>query len=403
MSASSNLSPAPDAAGKQTSTGPVRAQDGMSDLKLHLREVIAEPTGLIKQGIAPPPYFFAFKPSGGGQDQGQKFAALLGASALARIFAGMILVRSSPEHISGGGGGGGGHYSLSDPSEYVAAFNEKTEATIEAFTKGSLASMYKQCDGGATASLDLEVTRAELHALVLPRIFGGLPQAGKTHLVELDKVLTRFTAALKPFKVPTTSRGQGGKEGDDGYGGSQPLPELKHAVVVNYVKSVDITGGSGGPGSIYLHKAYTRIAIFSVKPQHWASALQKSASEQERPEQERSTSSSAPEGAVAPGAAGHDHAAKAAAATGRSEIGVRSGWFGGKPKPKPEERIKFTLNTTVLELEFDDAKYHANKAKFEGIFKGMAEDDEELSPIAESGGLDALGRRTCTIYQAVEA
>ena len=429
MSTSSDLSPAPDAAGKQTSAGyvelsysflsvsqnsrtnnfenalnsPVRAQDGMSDLKLHLREVIAEPTDLIKQGIAPPPYFFAFKPSGGGQE-GQKFAALLGASALARIFAGMILVRSSPEHS----GGDGGHYSLSNPSEYVAAFNEKTEATIDAFTKGSLASMYKQCDGGAAASLDLEVTRAELHALILPRIFGGLQQAGEMHLAELDKVLTRFTAALKTFKVPTTSRGQGGKDGDDGHGGSQPLPELKHAVVVNYVKSVDITGGSGGPGGIYLHKAYTRIAVFSVKPQHWASALQKSASEQERSEQERSeqegsTSSAALGGPAAPGAAGHHHAAQVAAATGRSEIGVLSGWFGGKPKPKPDERIKFTLNTTVLELEFDDAKYHANKAKFEGIFKGMAEDDEELGPIAESGGLDALGRRTCTIYQAVEA
>jgi hypothetical protein len=376
---------------------PVKAQDSMADLKLHLREVITEPTDLIKQGTAPPPYFFAFEPLGGGQEQAKKFAALLGASALARIFAGMNLVRSGPDHSGGGDGKGDEtsttrHYSLRNPSEYVAAFNEKTEATINAFTNGPLASMYARCDGGAAASLDLEVTRAELHAMVLPRIFGGLDQVGKTHLAELDNVLTRFTAALKPFKVSTTSRGQGGKDGDDGYGGSEPLPELKHAVVVNYVKSIDITGGSGG---IYLHKAHTRIAIFSVKPQHWASALQKSAS-------------SASEEAVAPGAAGHHHAADAAATTGTSEIGARSGWFGGKPKPKPsppkpDERIKFTLNTTVLELEFDDAKYHANKAKFEGIFKGMAEGDEELGPVAESGGLDALGRSTCTIYQAVEA
>ena len=387
----------------------------MADLKLHLREATAEPTELIKQGTAPPPYFFAFKPSGQGQEQERKFAALLGASALARIFAGMHLVRSSPDHSGGGGGGGGGnecstprHYSLSNPSEYVAAFNEKTEATINAFTNGPLASMYRQCDGGATASLDLEVTRAELHAMVLPRIFGGLDKVGKAHLAELDKVLTRFTAALEPFKVPTTSRGQGGKEGDEEHDGSQPLPELKHVVVVNYVKSIDITGGSGG---IYLHAPYTRVAIFSVKPQDWASALQKSAPSRPEP-----TRPPAPEGVVAPGAAGDHYADAVAADTGPSKIENRSGWFGGKPKPgppkpgppkpelpkpelpKPDERIRFTLNTTVMELEFDDAKYHANKAKFEGIFKGMAEDDEKLGPIAESGGLDALGRSTCTIY-----
>ncbi|KAK4174153.1 hypothetical protein QBC36DRAFT_334304 [Triangularia setosa] len=372
----------------------VRAQDSMGDLKLHLREVIAEPTDLIKKGTAPPPYFFAFEPSGRSQEQAQKFAALLGGSALARIFAGMNLVRSNPDHSGGDETSTTRHYSLSNPREYVAAFNEKTEAAINAFTKGPLASMYRPCDGGATASQDLECTRAELHDMVLPRIFGGLDQVGKAHLAELDKVLTRFTAALKPFQVSTTSDSQ---DGHEGYGGSQPLPELKHAVVVNYVKSIDITGGSGG---IYVHKPYTRVAIFSVKPQHWASALQKPTPSQQGP-----TFTSASEEAEAAEVANHHNAADAAAATGKSVIGSLSGLFGGKPKPKPpkpDERIKFTLNTTILELEFDDAKYHANKAKFEGIFKGMAEEDEELGPIAESGGLHALGRSTCMIYQAGE-
>lgn len=400
MSASSDPSPALNAAGQQTSAGSVKPYDRMADLKLHLREVIAEPTDLIKQGTAPPPYFFAIEPSGSDPEQKQKFAALLGAAALARILAGMSLVQSNPEHSSGGAEGGTTstthHYNLRNPSEYVAAFNEKTEATINAFTQGPLASMYGQCDAGAATSLNLEVTRAELHAMVLPRIFGGLEQVGKTHLAELDKVLTRFTAALEPFKVLTTSRTQGGKDREDPDNegsGSQPLPELpelKHTVIVNYVKSVDITGGSGG---IYVHHAYTRLVNFSVKPEQWASALQKSAASQQT-----STGSSTSEEA---------EDTVASPATGTSKIGaVSRGWFGGKPKPsppKPDERIKFTLNTTVIELEFDDAKYHANRAKFEGIFKNLAEDDEELGPIAESGGLNALGRKTCTIYQAGRA
>jgi hypothetical protein len=53
----------------------------MGDLMLHLRETIAEPTDLIKQGIAPIPYFFALEPLGRDQDEREKFAVLLAASA----------------------------------------------------------------------------------------------------------------------------------------------------------------------------------------------------------------------------------------------------------------------------------------------------------------------------------
>ncbi|KAK4198391.1 hypothetical protein QBC40DRAFT_283933 [Triangularia verruculosa] len=250
--------------------------------------------------------------------------------------------------------------------------------------------MYGQGDGGTTSSLDLECTRAELHAKVLPRIFGGLNQVGKAHLEELDKVLTGFTAALKPFKLPTPPPSQG----EDGKDGSPQPHDLKLAVQVNYVKSIDITGGSG---SIYIHKPFTRIVIFTVKPQQWASALQKSPKKDSPPDEGAEHDKPSHD---------HDHADKGGdAAVTTAAIGLPS-WLGGKPKPKPpkpDEKIKFTLKTTVLELEFDDAKYRANKSKFEGIFKGMAEDDEELGLIAEEGGLEALGRRTCQIYQANEA
>lgn len=369
----------------------------MSDLKLHLHEVIAEPMDLVKQGTAPPPFFFAFEPSAPDVETTQKFAAVLGAAALARIFTGMNLVRSD-EHTGGGDGDGNGegdtphHLNLNNPGEYLAAFNEKAEATMNAYRQGPLASMFRAPGGGSATSLDLELTRAELRAMVLARVFDGLGQVGKTQMDEIDKVLTRFMLALRPFKVPSPSRGQ-------------TLPDLTHAVVVNYVKSIDITG----TGAIYDHKAYTRIVLFSVKPQHWASALQKSGSHDD----DKGSAN------AAPGAPGSSVATKASGApgapassdSGSKVVEEKSGWFdwGGKPKPKPpsppkkEEKIKFTLKSTVLELEFDDAKYVANKAKFEAVFKNIAEDDKALSDLVKKGGLTALGRETCTVFPAVEA
>ncbi|KAH0427253.1 hypothetical protein CcaCcLH18_09810 [Colletotrichum camelliae] len=289
----------------------------------------------------------------------------------------MNLVQSNSDHISAGTEGDEPstalHFSLKNPGEYVAAFNEKTEATIKAFTNDPLAPMYRQPDQGAATSLDLEVTRAELHAMIFPRILGGLD----------------FVAVLKPFKVPTLP-GAPGQDGED----ADLQPDLKLTVVIHYVKSVDITGGSGG---IYVHQAFTLIVNYSVNPQQWASALQKS-----------NCSSSSEQVIVSgatSGAAGQGRAvAGSSVDTGivTSKLGALSrGWFGGKPKPG--ERIKFTLRTTVLELELDDAKYHANKAKFENILKNLTEGDERLGPIAESNGLDTLGRSTCTIYHAVKA
>lgn len=374
---------------------PVKTADAMSDLKLHLHEVIAEPTGLVKQGTAPPPFFFALEPPARDGEETQKFAAVLGAAALARIFAGMNLVRSD-EHTGGDDGDGDGdgdtphHLNLNNPGEYVAAFNEKAEATMTAYRQGPLASMFRAPGGGSATSLDLEVTRADLRAMVLARVFDDLGQVSKTQVDEIDKVLTRFLLALRPFKVPSPSRGQ-------------TLPDLTHAVVVNYVKSIDITG----TGSIYDHKAYTRIVLFSVKPQHWASALQKPGSYDD--DQGPANAASGASGSSVATKASGGRGTPASSDSDSKKVEEKSGWFdwGGKPKPKPspkgEEKIKFTLNSTVLELEFDDAKYVANKAKFEAVFKNIAEDDEALSDLVKKGGLTALGRETCTVFPVAKA
>jgi hypothetical protein len=211
----------------------------------------------------------------------------------------------------------------------VGGFTKKTEATIEPFTKGTLVPMYQQREGPTTTNTDLEVTRAQLHDAVISRILDGVAQAGQTQRVELDNALTRFTAALRPFSTL----------------GSQALPELKHAVIVNYVKSVSTTGGGGGGGDIYIHTPCTRIVTFSVRLRDWELALQKSTS-------------------------------------------------------NTDERISFHLSTAILDLELNEAEYSSWRPKFDGIFKAIAKGDDELQRIAESGGLEALGRRTCTVYQA---
>ncbi|KAK1760127.1 hypothetical protein QBC47DRAFT_455932 [Echria macrotheca] len=360
----------------QAPAGTVKKTDAMSNLKLHLREVITEPTDLVKKGTAPPSFFFSLEPSGKDAETTQKFAAVLGASAVARIFAAMAIV-SSGSGRSADGDGGEGQKSLSNPDEYVAAFNEKAEATLQAFTKGPLANMYQQPAGGTATTLHLQATIARLHDIVLDAVFAGLGHIDKEDMAMLGKVLASFMLSLKPFKVPAPTTANDTSQ-----------PDLKHVVAVNYVKSIDITGDGG----IFIHKPFTRLVVFSVKPQHWASVLQTLA---RRPGGGKQPSADAPQAG----------AASASAASETPE--VKSKWslpgFGAKkPKPPPEDvKIDFTLNTTILELELDDAKYSSAKGKFEAIFKEMAEDDDALSAIAEADGLQGLGRKTCKVVRAV--
>lgn len=359
----------------------------MDDLKRHLKEAVAEPTHVIEHGIAPPPYFFALEPATNDKEEAEKFEALLNASAVARIFAAMDFVRSGAKN------------SLRNPSEYVAAFNEKTKVTVDTFLTGSMSGMYKQVPGGTTSRLNLDITRHDLHTRVVQRIFDGLDRVGETHGKELDKVLTRFTTALKPFKLPGAEEPKKGSHNDD-------QPELQHAVVVNYVKATDITGGSGGPGGVFIYKPCSRIVLFSVKPQQWAVALDKSSHSKPdpkpdpkpKPGPEEKPEPSNPN--PTPFGNGHD----AGAAPHSSEKVTTKGWWWPKPKPNPEdEKIKFSLGTTIVELELDEGRFNGGKGRFEAVFKDLAKGDKELGPIADSGGLKALGQNTCTIYRELEA
>lgn len=299
--------------------------DEMDNLALQLKETISEPIAVIKSGRAPVPFFFAFEPSAKYPDRLQAFAGLMGGSALIRMFAAMNVIgtRKSLEQTKA--------YTIKNPEEYVAAFNEKTEATIKAMTVGPLATMYRQADGGSTQKGEQLLKRSELHDFVLPRIFGGLAQISKKHMGDLDDVLTRFVASLKSFKVTPTS----------------DQPQLKHVVLINYIKTTDITGD----GSLFVTEAYTRMVILTIKAEDWSLALQKPS----------------------------------------------------KLNPlKKDERINFNMTVTIVDYKFDEARYQANKPKFEQVLKTMVDSEPELKKITGSGGLGAYGWKTCTVWPAFE-
>lgn len=358
------------------SAAAVHAAGGMEDLKLLLREAITEPALLIQDGKAPPPFVFAFEPPAGrGEDGDKKFAALLGVSALARIFAGMSVVQSRT----------GEDYTLNNPDQYVAAFNEKSEAAYDAFTKPPLSVMYERLGDNRAINLPLDVTRAKLHTTVISHVFNGLPQVGTEQLERLDGVLTDLATALKSLEVRCPGNGE------------EPLPVLKHVVAINYVKTTDITGGSGGPdGGIYVCEAFTRVVVISVKPEQWALALRKTPHplEQKLSASPASPASSGTERAPTGHSTGHHDA---------HGFGL-PGWLGGgKKKPEPEEHIRFDLSLTIQDMQLNDAMYEVNKPKFEAIFQNMAKGDAELSGIAEKDGLVGLGRSSSIVYQAADA
>ncbi|KAK4141430.1 uncharacterized protein C8A04DRAFT_30928 [Dichotomopilus funicola] len=376
--------------------------DSMEDLKRHLKEAMADPTDVIEQGIAPPPYFFVLEPVTKDEEGAEKFEALLSAAAVARIFAAMDFVQGS------GKGKAGGPYSLRNPDEYVPAFNEKTKITVNTFLTRSMSGMYTQLPGGTVSKLNLDITRRDLHAKIVQLIFGGLDRIGEKHRKDLDKLLTSFTTALKPFKVPGADKPE--KEGDE-----DDQPELQHAVIVNYVKATDITGGSGGDGGLFIYKPSSRIVVFSVKPRQWSMALDKSSHTKPDPkpdpkpkpglgeEPEPSDPDSTPSGHGHDAGATHGTADAASASHGSEKVTTK-GWWWPKPKPDPEhEKIKFTLTTTIVELELNEDKFKAGKSKFEAVFRSVAKDDQELSVIADNGGLKALGESACTVYRELEA
>lgn len=297
----------------------------MENLVSELKRAISNPDQVVKAGFAPAPYFFGFEPSAKKTNESQAFSRLMGMSAVARMFAAVNIVatRQMQKQTE--------PYSIAKPEEYVAAFNDGTEATIKALTAGPLAGFYDSSSGGSTQREQQTLERSEIHKFVLSRIFGGLYQISKENLEkDLDQVLTQFVAQLKPFKAcPATEH-----------------PALKHVILVNYVKTTDLSGS----GTVLIVEAYTRMVTLTIEVGDWLSALQ-------------------------------------------------------KPKPglfRRSEKINFSMTTTVVEMKLNEAKYEANKPRYEQTLRLMVGDQPGLKKILDRGGLEAYGRETSGIWAARE-
>ncbi|KAH7153631.1 hypothetical protein EDB81DRAFT_758574 [Dactylonectria macrodidyma] len=303
-------------------SAPVESMDSMDTVAIELEKAVAEPSATVKNGYAPAPFMFGFEPSAKYPDQRQAFSQLLGMSGITRMFAAIntVSARGARKQTE--------PYSLHVPKEYVAAFNEGTEATIKALTIGPLAGFYDSTMGGSTQTEELLLKRSELHPLVLRQIFSGLSPVTAKHLDDLDDVLTDFVAMLKPYQCTPTA----------------DQSTLKHVILINYIRATDISGG----GSMFVIDAFTRMVSLTLKAEEWSVALRK------------------------PGIL------------------------------KRNEKIKFSITTTIAEMKLDGGKYQANKEKYEQALEMMIGDQADLKKIIKKGGLEAFGRETSIVLPPQE-
>ncbi|USP74615.1 hypothetical protein yc1106_01889 [Curvularia clavata] len=123
--------------------------------------------------------------------------------------------------------------------------------------------------------------------------------------------------------------------------------QLKFAVLIHYVKTTDITGD----GTVVVSEPMTRLVSISVRAEDWAHALDKPS---------------------------------------KMDLLRRN------------EKVRFKMTTTALELRLNQDNYRAAKPKFEQALKLMVDKDAELLKIVEDGGLHGYGRETCNIFDAHE-
>jgi hypothetical protein len=180
----------------------------MDDLALQLKDAVTDATDVIGTRRPPVPFFFGFELSIQNSEQHRAFSGLVGATALIRMFSAknIIAMRKSCKQSR--------PYSLGELNEFVTAFNETAEATMKALTAGPLSTMYKKADTGSTQTEEQLLERADLHAFVLLRIFGGLNQIKKQYMADLEKVLTRFVESFKPCRVGNLPE-EGSEETED--------------------------------------------------------------------------------------------------------------------------------------------------------------------------------------------
>jgi hypothetical protein len=123
--------------------------------------------------------------------------------------------------------------------------------------------------------------------------------------------------------------------------------QLKFAVLIYYVKTTDVTGD----GTVVICEPMTRLVSISIRAEDWAHALDKP-----------------------------------------SKLDLL----------RRNEKVRFKMTATALELRLNQDKYHEAQPKFEKALKLIVDKDAELLKIVEDGGLLAYGHETCNIFAAHE-
>jgi hypothetical protein len=322
----------------------------MDDLALALKDAATDADDVIKSGRPPAPFLVGFEPSEELTKGHSKFQSLVGVSALIRMFSAMNTVAMRKSR-----GEDGTPPSLGDPAKFICALNDMAEATVKALTAGPLVGIYRQTGNGSTQTEEQLLKRSDLHGFVLPRIFGGIRSITKTHMEELDKVLTTFVSSIRPFKVTIPSVDASDVKDDESLLTDSTTVKtatiaatdhlIKFVVLIHHVRTTDITGD----GTIVVCEPMTRMVNLNIRAKDWPIALHKP-----------------------------------------SKLDLF----------RKNEKVAFKMTTTILDFKLDEQKFIAAKSKFEIALKMMVGKDPTLAKIVEQDGLAGYGRQTCTIFAA---
>lgn len=116
-------------------------------------------------------------------------------------------------------------------------------------------------------------------------------------------------------------------------------PTLSRVVLINYVRATDITGD----GTRIILDHYNRFVSITINAEGWLKALQK------------------------------------------------PGYLSCN------EKIKFSMTTTITEMKVDGKKYEANKTQYAKLLWMMIGEQDELKEIVGEGGIEGFGRETSCV------
>ncbi|KAH0183033.1 hypothetical protein KCU99_g9478, partial [Aureobasidium melanogenum] len=190
-------------------------------------------------GHAPLPIIVGLEHKKDIQGQAHAFAALLGVSAMVRLFSAINQIQESKSQSPP---------LLSNPYHAPLALAQQVGDTYRALTAGMLASMFAQ-KTNTVLTADQTMKRSGLHSYVTKTLFGSIPSASQAVLDSLDDAMTDLIQVLKLFKMNS----------------SATQPTVDFCVISNFVKATDITRTN----SAFVYEPMTRVLMLKVNVDNW--------------------------------------------------------------------------------------------------------------------------------------